>query len=83
VPILLSGVAALLLLLVPFLDRGVVRRGRSPVFTLVGWLAVVYIVVLTAWGYDSLVPVYIAAGTGGLVLLFTRGRRPRRSGEAP
>jgi len=83
VPILLSGVAALLLVLVPFLDRGVVRRGRSPVFTLVGWLAVLYIVALTAWGYDSLVPVYIAAGTGLLALLFTRGSRAKQSGEAP
>jgi cytochrome b6 len=83
VPILLSGVAALLLLLVPFLDRGVMRRGRSPVFTLVGWFAVLYIVTLTAWGYDSLVPVYIAAGTGGLAFLFTRDSRTRRRGEAP
>ena len=70
-------------MLVPFLDRGVVRRGRSPVFTLVGWLAVLYIVALTAWGYDSLVPVYIAAGTGLLALLFTRGSRAKQSGEAP
>jgi quinol-cytochrome oxidoreductase complex cytochrome b subunit len=82
IPILLSGVAAVLLLLVPFLDRGVVRRGRSPLFTLVGWLAVVYIVALTAWGYDSFVPVYIATGTGLLAFLLTRGSRAGRSGEA-
>ena len=81
VPILLSGVAALLLLLVPFLDRGVIRRGRSPVFTLVGWLAVAYVVVLTALGYDSLVPLYIALVTGLLGFLFTRPSRRSRSGE--
>lgn len=77
VPILLSGVAALVLLLVPLLDRGVVRRGRSPVFTFLGWLGVAYIVVLTAWGYRSPVPAYIALGTGFLVVLLTR--LPRRS----
>jgi cytochrome b6 len=75
IPILLSGVAALLLLLVPFLDRGVTRNGRSPVFSLVGWIAVLYIVALTAWGYDSLVPVYIAAISGGLAFVLTRGQR--------
>jgi cytochrome b6 len=77
VPILLSGVAALVLLLVPLLDRGVVRRGRSPVFTFLGWLGVAYIVVLTAWGYRSAVPAYIALGSGFLVVLLTR--LPRRS----
>jgi cytochrome b6 len=77
VPILLSGVAALGLLLVPFLDRGVVRRRRSPVFTLLGWLAVAYIVVLTAWGYRSPVPAYIALATGVLTFLLTRGTRGR------
>lgn len=75
VPILLSGVAALCLLLVPFLDRGVVRRGRSFLFTVAGWLGVAYIVALTAWGYRSLVPAYIALATGVLGVLFTRRGR--------
>ncbi len=57
-PILLFGLAALVLVLVPFLDRGVAHRGRSPVFTAVGVAAVVFIVGMTAWGYHSLVPVY-------------------------
>lgn len=70
IPILGFGLAALLLLLVPFLDRGVVRRGRSPVFTAVGVLAVVYMVALTAWGYRSLAPVYAVLGAGILVWLF-------------
>ena len=72
VPILGFGLAALLLLLVPFLDRGVVRRGRSPVFTAVGMAAVVYVVALTAWGYRSFVPVYVVLGTGIFVWLFAR-----------
>jgi quinol-cytochrome oxidoreductase complex cytochrome b subunit len=65
----------LCLLLVPFLDRGVVRHGRSTVFTLVGCLGVAYIVVLTAWGYHSPVPVYIALAAGVLAFLLTRGTR--------
>ena len=36
IPILLFGLAGLCLLLVPFLDRGVVRSGRSAVFTFAG-----------------------------------------------
>ena len=80
VPILLSGVAALCLLLVPFLDRGVVRHGRSSVFTLVGWLGVAYVVVLTAWGYRSPVPAYIALVTGVLTFLFTRRTRGSQGG---
>lgn len=75
VPILLSGMAGLCLLLVPFLDRGVVRHGRSTVFTLVGCLGVAYIVVLTAWGYHSPVPVYIALAAGVLAFVFTRRSR--------
>lgn len=81
VPILLSGVAALCLLLVPFLDRGGVRYGRRSVFTLVGWLGVAYIVVLTAWGYHSPVPVYIALVTGVLTFLCTRRTRRSRGGD--
>jgi len=72
IPILGFGLAALLLVLVPFLDRGVVRRGRSPVFTAVGVLAAVYMVALTAWGYRSLVPVYTVVGAALLVWLFAR-----------
>ena len=72
IPILGFGLAALLLLLVPFLDREVVRRGRSPLFTAVGVVAVVYMVALTAWGYRSLVPVYAVLGAGIFVWLFAR-----------
>jgi quinol-cytochrome oxidoreductase complex cytochrome b subunit len=70
IPILGFGLAALLLLLVPFLDRGVVRRGRSPLFTAVGVVAVVYMLALTAWGYRSFVPIYVVLGAGVVVWLF-------------
>ncbi len=80
IPILLFGLAAALLVAVPFLDRGVVTRGRSPGFTLAGVLALVYIVGLTAWGYRSLVPIYLILGTAVLVVLVSLGtRRPAKT----
>ncbi len=57
---------ALLLLLVPFLDRSAARGGEARVFTVVGVIVVAYIAVLTAIGYRSwwpilVVPVLVAA----------------------
>ncbi len=69
-PILGFGLAAVLLVLVPFLDRGAARDGRSPVFTAVGALAVVYIVLMTAWGYQSYIPLYVVLATAVLVAVF-------------
>jgi cytochrome b6 len=69
IPILLFGVAGLALVLVPFLDRGVARHGRSPGFTAAGALAVVYITGMTAWGYRSWVPVAVVAATAALILV--------------
>ncbi len=66
-PILLFGFAGLLLVLVPFLDRRAVREGRSPGFTAVGVLAMIYIVAMTAWGYRSLAPLWVVVGTVALV----------------
>jgi cytochrome b6 len=81
IPILLFGAAGLLLILVPFLDRGVVRRGRSPAFTVVGAAALAYIVAFTAWGYRSLVPVWVVLATGALIAVLSFGTR--RTGETP
>jgi cytochrome b6 len=80
IPILGFGAAALLLVLVPFVDRGVVRRGRSPLFTAAGVVAVVYMVALTAWGYRSLVPVYVVVGAGIFVWLFARAIERQENG---
>jgi cytochrome b6 len=71
IPILLFGAGGLILVLVPFLDRGVVREGRSPVFTIGGVLALGYIVAMTAWGYASLAPLWIVAGFAAAVAVFT------------
>jgi len=76
-PILGFGLGALLLVLVPFLDRGVARSGRSPLFTAAGALGVTYIVVMTAWGYRSWTPIYVVLGLAALIVLIgwvTRGR---------
>jgi cytochrome b6 len=73
IPILLFGLAGLLLVLVPFLDQGVVRRGRSPAFTAAGVLALVYMVGMTAWGYKSWVPVLLVLGTAVLVAVIALG----------
>jgi cytochrome b6 len=67
IPILLFGVAGLLMVAVPFLDRGVVRTGRSPAFTVAGAAALAFIVGMTSWGYHSAVPLLVAAAT--LVLM--------------
>jgi cytochrome b6 len=69
IPILLFGVAGLVLVLVPFLDRGVVRGGRSPAFTAAGVLALLYITGMTAWGYRSWVPVAAVAATAVLMVV--------------
>jgi len=82
-PILLFGVAALVLVLVPFLDRGVARIGRSPLFTAAGVVGLVYVVGMTAWGYGSLVPVYVVAGTAALVYLLALVTGPRRAEGRP
>jgi cytochrome b6 len=79
IPIILFSVAGLLLLLVPFLDRRAARQGRSPGWTIAGILGLVFVVVMTCWGYASLIPLYIVFLTVLLLAVFafiTRG--PRR-----
>ena len=71
IPILLFGLGGLLLVLVPFLDRSIVRRGRSPAFTAVGAAALIYIVAFTAWGYHSLLPVWVVLATGVLIAILS------------
>lgn len=71
IPILLFGLGGLLLVLVPFLDRGLQRRGRSPGFTAAGAAILIYIVGFTAWGYASLLPVYVVLATGVLIAILS------------
>jgi len=76
IPILLTGFAAVALVAVPFLDRGAARGGRSPVFTAVGVAALAYAVVMTAWGYRSLVPVAVVFATAVALVLLGYLMRP-------
>ena len=78
IPILLFSLAGLLMVLVPFLDKGASTTGKSSVFSWIGLLALFYIVGMTAWGYRSLVPVYIVLGS--LVLMFILSLATRHDG---
>ena len=55
------GVLGLVGFLVPFLDRGVLRHGRSPVFTAGGAIVLAFMVAMTAIGYHAWWPVGAAA----------------------
>ncbi len=78
-PILASALAALVLLLLPFLDRGASRGKRSLLFTAAGIVGLIYAVGMTAWGYRSLAPVYIVVLTGVLVFILALGTNTGRT----
>jgi cytochrome b6 len=82
-PILGFGLVGLVLVLVPFLDRGLVRSGRSPLFTTVGVAGVAYIVVMTAWGYSSWTPIYVVVAVAALIMLSAWATRERDRGGVP
>jgi cytochrome b6 len=67
IPILLFGVAGLLLVLVPFLERRGASEKRGPILPLVGVVSLVYIVGMTAWGYRSFVPIWVIAATVAVI----------------
>jgi len=78
IPILGFGLAGLLVLLLPFLDRGLVRHGRSPGVTAIGWLGLLFVIGMTTWGYRSFVPVWIVLATVGLIGILSLGTRRTR-----
>ena len=65
IPIVLFGLAGLLLLLVPFLDR---NRGRA--WPIAGFLGLAFVIAMTCWGYGTLIPLYICFLTALLLALF-------------
>lgn len=82
IPIMVFGLAGLVLLLVPFLDRRGQREGRSPGWTAAGIAGLGFVIGMTCWGYGSLLPLYIVLLTVLLLSLFafiTRGPRERAS----
>jgi quinol-cytochrome oxidoreductase complex cytochrome b subunit len=66
------------MVLVPFLDRGIEKNGKSPMFTLAGIVALVFMIGMTMWGYASLLPLWIVIGTA--VLLYAVGYVTRDRG---
>ena len=76
IPILLFGALGALLMFVPFLDRRAPGKGKG--WTIVGVLALLFVIGMTCWGYMSLLPLYVVILTGVLLLLLafiTRGGR--------
>jgi quinol-cytochrome oxidoreductase complex cytochrome b subunit len=78
IPIILFSLAGALLLLVPFLDRRGAREGRSPGWTIAGIAGLTFVVVMTCWGYETLIPLYVVFLTIILLFVFafiTRGSK--------
>ncbi len=82
IPILLFAVGGLVLVLVPFLDRGVERTSRSPMFSWVGALALIYMVGMTAWGYRSLAPVWAMLASALIIVILGIGTRQGSGGDS-
>ena len=83
IPILLFGLLGLVLVLVPFLDRGVALRGRSQGFTILGIVALGYVVAMTAWGYQSLLPLYVVLGAAAVLSPFVIAAGKAEQGGPP
>jgi cytochrome b6 len=81
IPILLFSLGGLVMVLVPFLDRGVSRTGRSPLFTAAGAVLIASMVGMTCVGYHSLVPLFIVVLFALLLLLFAFLTRASSKGE--
>jgi len=77
IPIVLFGLAAAVLIAVPFLDRNVSKRGKSPLFSAAGVLAIIYMLAMTCWGYASALPLYVAGATAVLLGIVAWITRPR------
>ena len=78
IPIMLFGAGGLLLLLIPFLDRGAARTGRSKRWSIGGVAVLLFALGMTCWGYDSLLPLYVVLISVLLLALLafiTRGSR--------
>ena len=74
IPMLLFGLGAALLVLVPFLGRA----GRADrLLAGAGAVVCAYVVAMTAWGYRSWVPVAVLLGSGAVLALLAWGTRQR------
>ena len=82
IPIILFSLAGLLLLLVPFLDRRAARDGKSPGWSMAGVMALAFVIVMTCWGYATLIPLYVVFLTVLLLSVFAFITRGPRSAES-
>ena len=80
-PIMFFGLAAVLMMLVPFIDPSEERRTRARATSLVGVVAVIYMVGMTAYGYRSWLPVGIMIATGALIWLMGLATAQSPGGE--
>ncbi len=81
IPIVGFGLGGLLLVLVPFLDRGPAQGWKARVFSIIGAITVVFIVGMTAWAYASAVPILIAFGALGLMAVLAWVTRHGNRGD--
>src|SRR5436305_2113551 len=78
VPIMLFGAAGLLLLLIPFLDRGAQRTGRRKGWTIARVAPLLFPTAMTARGYRCLLPLDVCLISGhftSLLAFITRGSK--------
>jgi cytochrome b6 len=81
VPVLGFGLAGLVLIAIPFLDRRAMRGLPSPGFTLAGLVVLALMIALTAWGYHSWAPVYAVVGALAVTLILAVAVRQREEGS--
>jgi nitrate/TMAO reductase-like tetraheme cytochrome c subunit len=83
IPILLFGLAGGVLAAVPFLDRNVVKKGRSPLFDAAGIIGLIFVIGMTCYGYMSLLPLWIMLITAVLLLFLAFvTRQGKKSGDS-
>jgi cytochrome b6 len=82
IPIVLFGVAGALLMAVPFLDRGAARDGRSRGWSIAAVVVLAWVVGMTCWGYESLLPLWIVFATAALLAVLAYITRGPRVGES-
>jgi cytochrome b6 len=82
IAILFFGVVGALGFFIPFLDRSVAKTGRSPLFTLLGAVALAFLVGMTAWGYHAWWPVGAATVVAAAGWLSGRAMVRRKDGAS-
>ncbi len=80
--ILAFGVIGVLGFVLPFLDRAVIEKGRSPAFTIAGALALAFLVGMTAKGYKAWWPVGVAVVIAATGWIAGRGMAAKRAGSS-